>query len=88
MDPESKELLKATLELSQENNNMLRSMKRSMQMSRVMSSIYWLFIIGSAVGAYYYIQPYIDQVLDVYSGASDKVNSINDTIEEFKNLGL
>ncbi len=88
MDPESKELLKATLELSQENNNMLRSMKRSMQMSRVMSSIYWLFIIGSAVGAYYYIQPYIDQVLDVYSGASDKVNSINDTIEDFKNLGL
>ena len=88
MDPESKELLKATLELSQENNNMLRSMKRSMQMSRVMSSIYWLFIIGSAVGAYYYIQPYIDQVLDVYSGASDKVNSINDTIEDLKNLGL
>lgn len=80
MDPESKELLKATLELSQENNKMLHSMRRSMQMSRVMSSIYWLFIIGSAVGAYYYIQPYVDQLLGVYEGA-------NDTLNSFKNFG-
>ncbi len=76
MDPESKELLKANLELAQENNKMLHSIRRSMQTSRIMSYVYWVFIIGSALGAYYYIQPYVDQVLDVYSGANDTLNTI------------
>ncbi len=76
MDPESKELLQATLELAQENNKMLHSMKRSMQMSRIMSYVYWAFIIGSALGAYYFVQPYIDQLLDAYGGTVDTINII------------
>ena len=76
MDPESKEMLKEALELSQENNKMLHSMRRSMRMARIMSFVYWAFIIGSAIGAYYFIQPYIDQVLSVYAGATDTINSI------------
>lgn len=76
MDPESKELLKANLELAQENNKMLHSIRRSMTYSRVMSYVYWVFIIGSALGAYYYIQPYVDQIIGVYSGANDTLNSI------------
>ena len=71
MDPESKKLLEETLELAKENNKMLHSMKRSMQMARVMSFLYWAFIIGSAVGAYYLIQPYVDQFKSVYDGAND-----------------
>lgn len=71
MDPESKRLLEETFELAKENNEMLQSMKRSMQMARVMSILYWVFIIGSAVGAYYFIQPYVEQVTNIYSGAGD-----------------
>ncbi|MEK7140443.1 MAG: hypothetical protein AAB815_01515 [Patescibacteria group bacterium] len=71
MDPESKKLLADTFELAQENNKMLRGMRRSMRYQRIMSLVYWVFIIGSAVGAYYLIQPYIDQVKGIYGGASD-----------------
>jgi hypothetical protein len=71
MDPESKKLLQDTLALAKENNGMLHSMRRSMRVARVMSFIYWIFIIGSAVGAYYILQPYITQVMGIYSGASD-----------------
>lgn len=71
MDPESKKLLEETFRLAQDNNDMLRSMKRSVFWSRVMRIIYWVFIIGSAVGAFYLLQPYIDQLKEVYSGASD-----------------
>ncbi len=69
MDPESKKLLDQTLELEEDNNKMLRSMLRSMRIQRIMSILYWVFIIGSAVGAYYVIQPYLTQLMDVYSGA-------------------
>lgn len=71
MDPESKKLLENTFRLAEENNRMLHAMKRSMRMARVMSFLYWTFIIGSAVGAYYLIQPYIEQLQGIYSGASD-----------------
>ena len=76
MDPESKKLLEDTFRLAEENNNLLRSMKRSMQMARVMSILYWVFIIGSAVGAYYLIQPYVDQMMSVYEGAGEVLDNI------------
>lgn len=71
MDPESTKLLQETLELTQENNKMLHSIGRSMRMARVMSFLYWAFIILSAIGAFYLLQPYLDQLKSVYSGASD-----------------
>jgi len=76
MDPESKKLLLDTLALTKENNDILHAMKRSLRIQRVMSFVYWLFIIGSAVGAYYLIQPYIDQLVDIYSGAGDVLDSL------------
>ncbi|MBI5139123.1 hypothetical protein HZA26_00730 [Candidatus Nomurabacteria bacterium] len=76
MDPESKKLLQDTFNIAQENNQMLRALKRSMQMARVMSILYWVFIIGSAVGAYYLIQPYVDQMMSVYEGAGEVLDNI------------
>ncbi len=74
-DSESKKLLEETLRLSQENNNILHSLRRSMRLARFMSLLYWVFIIGSAVGAYYFIQPYINQLRAVYGNTSDVLNS-------------
>jgi hypothetical protein len=75
VDPESKKLLEETLNLAQENNKMLHSLQRSMRMSRILSVVYWVFILGSAIGAYYLIQPYVDQLIGIYGGASDIINS-------------
>ena len=80
MDPESKKLLQDTLALAQENNEILHSMRRSMRIQRIMSSLYWAFIVLTALGAYYFIQPYIDQLMGVYSGAGDILNN-------FKQIG-
>jgi len=84
MHPESQKLLKETLELSKENNKMLLSMRRSMRIARMMSYIYWLFIIGSVVGAYYYIQPYLEQLLNIYEGARNNIDNVNDVIRNLK----
>ncbi len=70
MDPESKKLLEETLALSQENNKILHGMRRSMRMARLMSIVYWTIVIGSAVGAFYLLQPYLDGVMDAYNAAS------------------
>ena len=82
MNPEEKELFKRSIALSEENNDILRSIQRSLRFSRLMSVIYWVFIIGSAVGAYYLVQPYIDSLSGAYSGAS---SNIGDIISNFSN---
>lgn len=87
MQPEDKELLKKTLALEEENNGILRSMQRSMRLARLMSIIYWVFIIGSAVGAYYLIQPYIDGITGAYTGTKDTVSgNLNNVSDTIKNL--
>jgi hypothetical protein len=52
MDPESRKLLQEMLELTKENNDMLHAMRRSLRIQRIMSFLYWIFIIGSALGAW------------------------------------
>ena len=75
MQPEEKEMLKKTLELAQENNKMLHSIQRSMVWGRIMKVIYWIVIIGVAIGAYYYIQPYIDSAVNAYSDVKGDLKS-------------
>jgi hypothetical protein len=81
MTPEEKELFKRSIALAEENNDILRSIQRSLRFSRLMSVIYWVFIIGSAVGAYYLVQPYLEAITGAYSGAS---SNIGDIISNFK----
>ena len=87
MSPEEKELLKRTVELEEENNSILRSIQRSMRLARFMSILYWVFIIGSAVGAYYLIQPYIDGLTGAYIGTKDTVSgNLNSVLDTFKQI--
>ncbi|MEK7635281.1 MAG: hypothetical protein AAB446_02535 [Patescibacteria group bacterium] len=78
MEPEEREMLKKTLELAQENNKMLHNIKRSMFWGRVASTVYWVIIIGAAIGIYYYIQPYIDSAINAYGNVKVDLKSFTD----------
>ncbi len=75
MDDSTKKLLNETYRISQENNALLRKIDR-----RQRWGIYWktlLFIIaaGSAFGVYYYFQPYLSQLVDIYDQAQTTFSS-------------
>ncbi len=74
MSPEQIELLKRAVALSEENNDILRSMQRSQRITKFIRIVYWVVIIGSTIGAFYLIQPYIDSLKGVYGNASDIIN--------------
>jgi len=84
MDPELKRALDETLKLSRENNQMLQAMRRSMRLGRIMSFLYWALIIGTAFGAYYFIQPYIDQLMGVYGGAKSNLDGMGSILDDFR----
>jgi len=65
MDGE-RDLLERILDLSEENNKILRKIERANRWGLIFRVIYWLFIIGAAVGLYYYIQPYETSLIHTY----------------------
>ena len=80
MSPEERELLNRSVSLAEDNNKILHAMRRSQRWSSIARAVYWIIIVGSALGAFYLLQPYIDKLKSVYSGAGDVMNS-------FKQLG-
>ena len=80
MQPEDRELLKRSVQVSEENNDLLRSLLRSARITRVMTFIYWLFIIGSAVGAYYVFQPYMDSLFKAYKNIGPALDNVKNSV--------
>jgi len=76
MTPEEKELLKETAELARENNKILRGIRRSNRVSTFLRVVYWVIILGSAFGAYYYSKPYIDAIIKSYNGMQENIQSV------------
>ena len=76
---EIKEQLAEVTKLARENNKIMRKVQRSMRASLLFRVIYWVAIIGSMFGAYYYLQPFMDTIKDQYN----ELISIPDTIKDF-----
>ena len=80
-DREMRELL----ELTRENNKLLHKMRRHAIIGSIMRLFYWTLILGGPIVLYYYfLQPYIDQLLEVYSGVQSGVDDVQKIGESFK----
>ena len=84
MDFHDKDFFDRLMTLTEENNKLLHKMWRAARTARVMRTLYWIVIIGLSVGAYYYVQPYLEQLLSVYSGLQDSVGSVQSLIGSFR----
>ena len=78
MDPEFKQLLEANLKVAKENNNMLRKMRGAQRRANIFKFLYWLVIIGIAVGAFYFLQPYFQVVQDLYQQVQTTLGEIGE----------
>lgn len=78
MDQSLEKLIKENLELSQENNKILRKMQRAARWGRFFKIIFWLVIIGTTAGTYYYLQPVLSGMIDSYQGLISGVGKIGE----------
>lgn len=76
MNEEEKELLQKTYELSQENNKILHGIRSSNRWSTFFRLFYWFVIIGISIGAFVYIQPYIDKAAGIYNIVQTDLNAL------------
>lgn len=86
MTPEERELLTQSIKLAEENNKMLKGIRRSARVASFLRVIYWLIILGTAFGSYYFIQPkvqpYIDAIVRNYNGMKSTVDSVKSVTDK------
>lgn len=74
---EIQETLKQHSQLLEQNNRIVRKMYKSIRRSQMFRMLYWALIIGSMLGIYYYLQPYIQGV----SGAYEELISVPEKLK-------
>lgn len=82
MTPEEHSLLERTYKIAEENNEILRAMKRSARLANVMRIIYWVVIVALSVGAYYLIQPYAELLFKLGGGSITNVQSAANSLQD------
>ena len=76
MESDERKMLTQTLKLAEENNKLLKKMNRSIQWGRLFKMLYWVVIIGSAVGAYYFLQPLFESFKETLGGFSSSMDDL------------
>ncbi len=83
-------MLRENLRLSKDNHKILKKMQRNAFWGRGLKIIYWLVIIGGALGAYYYIQPFIDSLREgfesIQTEAEGMTNGVGTGLNFLKNI--
>ena len=67
MDEEYKKLLEENLRVSRENNSLLLKVRSVQRWASVTRILYWVVLIGISFGAFYFLQPYIENIMKIYS---------------------
>ena len=79
MDQESKQLLQNTLALAEENNKMLHKIRGVQKRGTLWQVLKLIIIIGIALGSFYYIEPYLNKIMDLYNSVSGMQQQINNS---------
>ncbi|KKP64479.1 MAG: hypothetical protein UR62_C0012G0014 [Candidatus Nomurabacteria bacterium GW2011_GWF2_35_12] len=79
MDQESKQLLQNTLVLAEENNKMLHKIRGVQKRGTLWQVLKLIVIIGIALGSFYYIEPYLNKIIDLYNSVSGMQQQINNS---------
>ncbi len=83
LDEEKDRDIRQIKELTLENNRMLHSMQRRARFGLVWKIIYWGILIGGAIGAFYFIQPYYERVQNTYTSIKQTQQQISDIPQSF-----
>jgi len=54
----------------------IQTIHRILVVDKIFRFIYWFVIIGVSIGAFYYMQPYIETLLNTYNQVSNIANPI------------
>ncbi|MCF7831667.1 MAG: hypothetical protein K9M36_02145 [Candidatus Pacebacteria bacterium] len=78
--------LQEILELTKENNKILKGLRSAQRWDRFKRTVYLLILAGLAIFGYYYMQPYIETISDAYVQIQGSMEDIQNAGDQFNNL--
>jgi hypothetical protein len=75
----NQEKLEEVYEMTLENNQILRGMRKEQRIANAFRFLYWFIILGALGGAYYYVRP-------VIAAVTGDTSKIQETVQQFNNL--
>jgi hypothetical protein len=86
MDPEYMRRLDRIEEMVEENRDILRKLNRARKIGIATRIIYWIFVLALAFGAYYYIEPYVGDLMQFYKNVKSNVEKVSKTSQNLLNI--
>ncbi|OHA15217.1 MAG: hypothetical protein A3G52_01260 [Candidatus Taylorbacteria bacterium RIFCSPLOWO2_12_FULL_43_20] len=83
MTPEERDILEKIYRVTEENNGILKSMRRSQRWSSIMRALYWVIIIIMTIAAYYFVQSYIETITSAFGGGEASTQNL---IDQYRDL--
>lgn len=81
MDEYTKEMLKKNLEVSQECLKILKKMNRARLASTFFRIVKWIVIIAISLGAYYYVEPYLQRSINALDSIMETTQQLQQTAD-------
>ena len=69
------------LDLTKENNKILRRLHRAQKLSTLFRIAYFILIIGVSYGAFVYLKPYMESLMGAYSDGVEQLNTFKDILK-------
>ena len=86
MDPILDSRLTAIEEKLEKNQQVLLRIRRVQRNAQLFKVFYWILILMLAFGSFYYVQPYLSQLLETYTGIQTTQEQIQNSIPNLKNV--
>lgn len=86
MEQEEKKLLQNTFNLAEENNKMLHKVRGVQKRHAIWGVAKIIIIIAIAVGAYYFLQPFVKSILKFIQDSGASINQLKNLGNTFQNI--
>lgn len=83
MTPEQQQLLQQAIQLSQENNRMIRAMRRDAAWGKFWGVLKLIIIVAPMVWAWFYLQPYIQKINELYQQTQKVQNFSSENVQDW-----
>jgi hypothetical protein len=94
MDPNIDARIKSIEEKIDKTYDLVHKIRRVQKNSQIFRAFYWSIIILATFGAFYYIQPYVNGLINAYTGLQEtqsqlqtafpEIGSLNDILNQLK----
>ena len=86
MDDELRTLIEETHEIAKDNQKRIKKIQGNQRRGILGKILYRLIIIGIAIGAFYFVKPYYEKMIDSYNQAIERLNTVQGYAEDPKTL--